>query len=402
MRLPRRPRPFTGHDRALVRAPALRAALSAVLVGLVVLVAPAQPAVSDDKVTKQELAGAKSDLARIDDAISAKQRELDGLQAQSDQLAFELDAANGELANAKAQLLEIQAKLDEVKAQYEERVTMLEDRAREAFMAGAGSTVDFLLGASSISDLSDRAEYVDQITAADSDIAAEVGALRDLLADREKELQKLEAERERAVAKLADRQAQMQEQFDAQQALLDQIQAEKAKQEQIVSKLGKQYREQLLAQSGYSGTIGNGVLQACPVDAPMSFGDSFGAPRYTGGYHPHAGNDIFAPMGTPIRATFPGTASVASNTIGGLSVKVTGASGYTYNAHLSALGTIGAVQAGDIIGYVGDSGNAAGTSPHNHFEYHPNAIPANWPKSAYGYAVVGDAINPYPLLSAVC
>ena len=202
-------------------------------------------------------------------------------------------------------MLEIQSKLDEVKAEYQDRKETLEARAREAFMAGPGSSIDFLLGASSIADLSDRAEYVDQITAADSDIAAEVGVLRDLLAIREKELQKLEAEKQRAVEKLADRQLQMQEQFDAQQAILDQIQADKAKQEQIVSKLGKQYREQLLAQSGYSGKIGNGALQACPVDSPMSFGDSFGAPRYAGGYHPHAGVDMFAPSGTPIRATFP-------------------------------------------------------------------------------------------------
>jgi murein DD-endopeptidase MepM/ murein hydrolase activator NlpD len=128
--------------------------------------------------------------------------------------------------------------------------------------------------------------------------------------------------------------------------------------------------------------------------------DGFGAPRYGGGYHPHAGNDIIAPQGTPIRATFDGEARISTNSLGGYAVYVYGALGYTYNAHLMQPGVTGSVQAGDIIGYVGATGNAS--TPHNHFEWHPNTIPANWPTSPYGYSVVGSALNPWPLLSQVC
>src|SRR5205814_8182867 len=119
------------------------------------------------------------------------------------------------------------------------------------------------------------------------------------------------------------------------------------------------------------------VFRVCPVDQPRGYSHDFGAPRYSGGYHPHAGNDLFAPMGTPIRGPFDGTESVASNGLGGLSVIVTGALGYTYNAHLSAFGTLGSVSAGTIVGRVGNSGDAQGGPTHDHFEWHPNAIPPN-------------------------
>jgi hypothetical protein len=110
-----------------------------------------------------------------------------------------------------------------------------------------------------------------------------------------------------------------------------------------------------------------GPLYVCPVQGNFSVGDSFGAPRYAGGYHPHGGNDIFADPGTPIVSPFDGVAENASNTLGGNAVIVRGDDGYVYNAHLSAYGTLGNVKAGDIIGYVGNTGDAIATPPHDHF-----------------------------------
>lgn len=93
-------------------------------------------------------------------------------------------------------------------------------------------------------------------------------------------------------------------------------------------------------------------MSGCPEGGT----DSFGAPRYVGGYHPRKGDDIIAPAGTPIRAPFDGVARDATDSIGGISVIVQGSTGWVYNAHMSQMGTLGSVQAGGIVGYVGMTG----------------------------------------------
>ena len=138
--------------------------------------------------------------------------------------------------------------------------------------------------------------------------------------------------------------------------------------------------------SGATPVVG-GVLHICPVDQPHSYTDDFGAPRWAGGYHPHQGNDIFAPEGTPIRAPFDGLAVQTPNTLGGRAVTVYGEAGYVYNAHLSEYGTLGQVTTGTIIGYVGNSGDAINSASHDHFEWHPGN---------------GAAVDPFPYLNAVC
>jgi murein DD-endopeptidase MepM/ murein hydrolase activator NlpD len=84
-------------------------------------------------------------------------------------------------------------------------------------------------------------------------------------------------------------------------------------------------------------------------------------------------------------------------------VFVSGRYGTVYNAHLSAYSanSNGPVHAGDVIGYVGDTGDATGIF-HDHFEFHPYSMPSSWPVSAYGYSIIEDAVNPYPLLTHAC
>jgi murein DD-endopeptidase MepM/ murein hydrolase activator NlpD len=126
----------------------------------------------------------------------------------------------------------------------------------------------------------------------------------------------------------------------------------------------------------------------CPVRGPHTVSDDFGAPRWVEGkVHVHLGNDILAPYGTPIVAPFDGRAVAAPNTLGGMAVKVYGASGYAYNAHLSRYGRLGPVSAGTVVGYVGSSGDARGGPAHDHFEWHPGD---------------GPAVDPHPSLMMVC
>ena len=113
--------------------------------------------------------------------------------------------------------------------------------------------------------------------------------------------------------------------------------------------------------------------------------DTWGAARSQG--RTHEGIDIFADRGTPIQSTTPGIVSkVGNNNLGGRVVVVVGPGGAGhYYAHLEDYADIAPndwVEAGDVIGYVGDSGNAKGTPPHLH----------------YGIYINGSAVNPYPLM----
>jgi murein DD-endopeptidase MepM/ murein hydrolase activator NlpD len=112
-----------------------------------------------------------------------------------------------------------------------------------------------------------------------------------------------------------------------------------------------------------------------PVHGPVSYTDTFRAPRAVVGWH--HGEDIFAPIGAPILAVARGTLfSVGWNDIGGNRFWLRDTQGNEfYYAHLSAFTTLAVngaqVNAGDVIGFVGNTGDAQTTPPHLHFEIHP-------------------------------
>jgi murein DD-endopeptidase MepM/ murein hydrolase activator NlpD len=138
---------------------------------------------------------------------------------------------------------------------------------------------------------------------------------------------------------------------------------------------------------GQGGRFIANPLQQCPVWGQGSFSDDFGAPRYAGGFHLHQGNDIFAARRTPVVAPFDGVAAATPNTLGGNAVTVYAAQGYVYNAHLAGYGKLGRVSVGEVIGYVGNTGDAMGGATHDHFEWHPGN---------------GPAVDPFPFLKAAC
>lgn len=134
-----------------------------------------------------------------------------------------------------------------------------------------------------------------------------------------------------------------------------------------------------------------------PIFGPASFGDSFGGPRpdVPGGWH--HGEDIFAPLGAPLLAVADGTLySIGWNAIGGYRLWLRDAEGNQfYYAHLSAFAPLAVegnrVRAGDVVGFVGNTGDADGGPAHLHFEIHPVAM------LGLGYDGV---VAPYPILLA--
>jgi murein DD-endopeptidase MepM/ murein hydrolase activator NlpD len=132
-----------------------------------------------------------------------------------------------------------------------------------------------------------------------------------------------------------------------------------------------------------------------PVYGPASYTNSFGAPRANTVWH--HGEDIFAPLGAPILAVADGIVySVGWNDIGGLRLWLQDQAGNEfYYAHLSAFSPLAVngaqVKAGDVLGFMGNTGDAEATPYHLHFEIHPAAL------MYMGYDGV---VAPYPYLNA--
>lgn len=130
-------------------------------------------------------------------------------------------------------------------------------------------------------------------------------------------------------------------------------------------------------------TIPTGSSWVCPVKGARLKND-WGFPR-GGGVRYHEGNDLFASRGTPVRAPVSGTVSFKTGSIGGKQFTLDGVDGIRYiGTHMDAFGKKGKVAAGEVVGYVGSSGNAAGTAAHLHF----------------GMYLKGTPVNPYPTLHA--
>ncbi|HYN32963.1 MAG TPA: peptidoglycan DD-metalloendopeptidase family protein [Ilumatobacteraceae bacterium] len=128
-----------------------------------------------------------------------------------------------------------------------------------------------------------------------------------------------------------------------------------------------------------------GSGMACPIAGPRAFGDTWGAARSGG--RSHEGVDMMSPAGTPLVAVESGSVQFKTTSLGGNSVWLNGGSGTRYfYAHLSAWeGSSRSVSQGEVIGYVGATGNTS--TNHLHFEVHPGG---------------GRAVNPYPYVRAAC
>ena len=125
-----------------------------------------------------------------------------------------------------------------------------------------------------------------------------------------------------------------------------------------------------------------------PVAGPAHWVHDWLLPRRGPPIHLHQGTDVWAAMGTPLRAPYGGRLRYEDAGLGGLAAYVTAADGtYYYLAHMAgtAPGLVSGatVTQGQIVGFVGDSGNARGGPTHLHFEVHPRG---------------GAAVDPKPIL----
>ena len=321
-------------------------------------------------------AGFSATPAAADDVANAQKRA----NAAAQQLA----QANTELAQIEDDIVKVEADQKATQDELAGLRSAVQQTVVRSYIHAGGSDLPYLLGGDLNAEVTANAlarfvtmgsfDSIDRYRALEADLESGASLLADRKAAQAAAVDQLNATRASALKEIA-RLQELQRKREAAAA------AQRAR--QAAAAAGS--RRTSSPRGGPAPQIMGGSW-LCPVAGAHAFGNDYGDSR-SGGRH-HAGNDILAVRGTPIVAPVAGTVTFRSVSLGGRSFFLEGVDGNEYfGTHLSGYaGGDRTVSAGEVIGYVGDDGNARGT-PHLHFEIHPGH---------HG------TINPYPTLSAHC
>ncbi|MCZ7531997.1 MAG: peptidoglycan DD-metalloendopeptidase family protein [Acidimicrobiia bacterium] len=385
---------MTGHTSA---KRLIAAALLAVAVFGVPSTASAQ--------SQAEVDRAEAELAR------AKARESDAFK-RWDTAKTALDEAIADYTDINARREELTITIDKLEGQIEQYTTeadAADARAKaliiDAYTSGGNAGVETAIALDSIQDILLSQILLDEAAVQGltdlGQLAAlnrEVDRLRINLSDQEAEALLLEGIAEDKLVEVqglyAEADAAYEEASAAVRAAIDTV-----REEQRAFDIAEAKRKAEQAAAAYTAAHGAAAGLApgtipgfiCPVQGGSNFINSWGYSR-SGGTRSHKGTDMYSSTGYghPLVAVQPGYIKKKTVNLGGIVVYLYDDAGYRYYyAHLQGYpdGLVDGqrVDKGQVIGYMGSSGNAG--SPHLHFQIHPGG---------------GAAVNPYPTVRAVC
>ncbi|MGH3651245.1 MAG: murein hydrolase activator EnvC family protein [Acidimicrobiia bacterium] len=327
--------------------------------------------------------------SQVDEACADSRGQLADYRAA--QAAFEDAALDYEAALNEVEFLErkqgrIQGSVDSHAEDLLVVQDMLEEQAVQMYMMGGFNNPGIILSASSVDQVMTTSEFLSSATLGGQESISDLIAARGELTRYQGDLEIVHEELEVAEAESLDILNRQEEAMEAEHAAY-------AKLSGRCKDLTAQYDREQAEARARAAQRARGSIQVgsfiCPITpGRTSFIDSWGFPR-SGGRR-HKGVDMFAVRGERIYAVQAGTASGSSNRLGGISVHLRADTGFTYYyAHLDSRAFSGTkrVSQGEVVGYVGNTGNAVTTSPHLHFEIRPGG---------------GGPVNPYPTVRAAC
>ena len=184
-------------------------------------------------------------LAQLDAEIAAQEARLDALQGELDELAAQIDAAQSRYARTQARVEETKARLASARDRYRALRQRLDDRARQTYTEGPSGTLALILGSDSIADLTDRVEFVNELSESDAELANQVQNRANELEVEKAELVSLKREQARALADLAAHQAAIAAKFEEATGIRNDLEAKRAEQAQLTAGLGDKHDEML-------------------------------------------------------------------------------------------------------------------------------------------------------------
>ncbi len=337
----------------------IKACLAALLIGLVFASAPSASAQSESSQGRVEPVRTPSQAQEIIDVLSK------------------------ELAESTQQLKTNETLMSSVEAEAKLYRAELADESRSA----AAPAVDGFILSENIGAAENdpsaqlRARFIgSKVIADDEETIRKIRSIQSKLETSQLRFDLLQADSQVLESAIFETQTVL----DREQAVLGRIS------ERAIHDRGRDGATRTLVEKINNGGQQGFYLATCPVNGPHNAIDSWGAPRSSG--RSHQGIDIMASVGVPVVAPVSGQIVLAwGGNLGGNVFRLTGDNGvYYYGAHLdSFVGSSRRVEAGELVGYVGKTGNAQYTAPHLHFEIRPGGRSAA-------------AINPTPDSAVVC
>ena len=315
-------------------------------------------------------------------AGASPEGDLAAAQRRANAAAARLNRAQSELARVEAEVADVRARTDAAAAQVDRLVGRVREAARRRYVEGNSIPV-FVGDIHETLRAQELERYVTVGSLDDLDrykvARADLESARDRLNDRLKS-------RRSALASLRKQRASALSEVNRLAAIQRELEAKRAREAAAKARArGERAPAPRASRAAPTGPIATGSW-ICPVQGPRAFTNDWGQPR-SGGRR-HQGTDILSPRGTPVVANVSGNVRHHHSSLGGLSYYLSGDDGHVYfGTHLDGFAASGRVQAGVVVGYVGNSGNARGGPTHLHFEIHPGG---------------GGPVNPYPTLAQYC